>query len=204
MDTEEGRSEMAWKRMFFFTMIAATLLTGVLARKTWAMEVSGVSLAGTVLIGEQGQTLLLNGAGVRKKVIVKVYVGALYLQQKSSDPAKILDDGGPKRMVMHILYGEVGAGKLADAWTDGFHRNQEAAEMKGLKERLEQFNAMFPTVYRGDRLEIDLLSDKDTVVRLNGKELGSVGGADFARALLEVWLGAKPADKGLKKGLLGK
>jgi hypothetical protein len=205
MNLETGRVKMAWKRMTFVTcMMAVALSWGGFAGEAGAVEVAGVSLADSVLVGAQDQALLLNGAGVRKKVFVKVYVGALYLQQKKSEPQAILDDAGPKRMVMHFLYKEVGAKKLADAWSEGFHGNQGAEEMRGLKERLEQFNALFPTVHRGDRIEIDLLPDRGTVVRLNGKELGSVAGADFARALLEVWLGAKPADKGLKKALLGK
>lgn len=205
INLETGRAKMAWKRMVLVTcLMAAALSWGGLAGEARAVEVAGVSLADKVLVGEQGQTLLLNGAGVRKKVVVKVYVGALYLQQKKSEPPAILDDAGPKRMVMHFLYKEVGAEKLADAWSDGFHGNQGVERMQGLKERLEQFNALFPTVRRGDRIEIDLLPDRGTVVRLNGKELGSVPGTDFSRALLEVWLGAKPADKGLKKALLGK
>ena len=205
INLETGRAKMAWKRMVLVTcLMAAAVSWGGLAGEAGAVEVAGVSLADKVLVGEQGQTLLLNGAGVRKKVVVKVYVGALYLQQKKGEPRAILDDAGPKRMVMHFLYKEVGAEKLADAWSDGFHGNQGAERMQGLKERLEQFNALFPTVRRGDRIEIDLLPDRGTVVRLNGKELGSVPGTDFSRALLEVWLGAKPADKGLKKALLGK
>jgi hypothetical protein len=37
-----------------------------------------------------------------------------------------------------------------------------------------------------------------------GEVLGTVQGEDFYRALLKVWLGDKPADKGLKKAWLGK
>jgi len=196
---------MRWIRMSYVTAITATaLISGLLAAGAGAAEVAGVSLAETVQVGEDGQILQLNGAGIRKKVIVKVYVGALYLQQKGSDPARILDDSGPKRMVLHFLYKELGAEKLADAWTDGFRNNQGDAELEKLRERLEQFNALFPTVRRGDRIEIDLLPGKGTAVRVNGKEVGSVAGEDFSRALLKVWLGPKPADKGLKKGLLGK
>lgn len=196
---------MRWMWMSFVTaMTAAALFSGLPTGETEAAEVAGVSLAETVQVGEQGQVLLLNGAGIRKKVIVKVYVGALYLHQKMSDPAKILDDSGTKRMVLHFLYKEVGAEKLADAWSDGFRSNHGSGEMEKLRERLEQFNALFPTVRRGDRIEIDLLPGKGTAVRVNGSEVGSVAGEDFSRALLKVWIGPKPADKGLKKGLLGK
>jgi hypothetical protein len=195
---------MRWIRVFFVSATAAAFFTVLPAGETDAAEVAGVSLAETVQVGDEGQALVLNGAGVRKKVVVKVYVGALYLLQKMSDPERILDDRGPKRMVLHFLYKEVGAEKLADGWTEGFRKNQRDAELEQLQERLRQFNALFPAVRRGDRIEIDLLPGKGTAVRVNGKEAGRVVGEDFSRALLKVWLGPKPADKGLKKGLLGK
>ncbi|MGD2172849.1 MAG: chalcone isomerase family protein, partial [Gammaproteobacteria bacterium] len=40
-------------------------------------------------------------------------------------------------------------------------------------------------------------------VSRNGKELGAIPGDDFKTALLEIWLGNHPADKQLKKGMLG-
>jgi len=39
---------------------------------------------------------------------------------------------------------------------------------------------------------------------VEGLQDGSVAqGKDFADALFSVWLGAKPVDEGLKKGMLG-
>ena len=49
---------------------------------------------------------------------------------------------------------------------------------------------------------IDFSADGITV-SLNGEGRGKVPGAAFARALLKVWLGDKPADAGLKKAMLG-
>jgi hypothetical protein len=37
----------------------------------------------------------------------------------------------------------------------------------------------------------------------NDKVLGMIAGKDFKNALLEIWLGNRPADKKLKKGMLG-
>jgi hypothetical protein len=41
------------------------------------------------------------------------------------------------------------------------------------------------------------------VVEVKGEAKGTLAGADFARALWGVWLGAEPPNPGLKKGLLG-
>ena len=37
----------------------------------------------------------------------------------------------------------------------------------------------------------------------DGKEVGMIEGLDFKKALFGIWLGAKPADKGLKNEMLG-
>jgi hypothetical protein len=168
-----------------------------------AAEVSGVTLPETVTVGSKGARLLLNGAGVRKKLFVKVYVGALYLDEKASRAEEVLDNTGPKRVTMHFLYKKVSSEKLVRAWEEGFAANQGGAEMEALRDRLEKFNGLFQTVHRGDVIRLDILPERGTVVSLNGAERGVVEGADFSRALLEVWLGGKPADKGLKKALLG-
>ena len=54
----------------------------------------------------------------------------------------------------------------------------------------------------GDTIAIDFLADGVTV-GVNGETRGKVAGPGFAKALLKVWLGEKPADASLKKALLG-
>ena len=84
------------------------------------VEVEGVSLAQEIVLDETGETLVLNGAGVRKKFVVKVYVAALYLEEKSGDPEGVIGQQGRKRILLHILHKKVGAKKLRNAWREGF------------------------------------------------------------------------------------
>jgi hypothetical protein len=54
---------------------------------------------------------------------------------------------------------------------------------------------------KGDSIELTFLSDRvDFTIR--GKAKGTIPGADFARALLGVWLGPKPINEQLKETLL--
>ena len=46
----------------------------------------------------EGKTLALNGMGLRRKFIVNVYVGSLYLEQATQDPKQILAKDGVRRM----------------------------------------------------------------------------------------------------------
>jgi hypothetical protein len=169
-----------------------------------AVEVAGVNVPDQVVLESSGESLVLNGAGVRKKFVIKVYVGALYLGEKSTSVEDILAREGGKRVAMHFLYKEVEAGKLVAAWNDGFKANLSADEMAAVQERLNRFNELFQTVRKGDVYQLDFIPGRGTEVSLNGTAAGTVEGEDFFRALLKVWLGTKPADKGLKKAWLGK
>jgi len=178
--------------LFFLAMILVTPLS--------AAEIEGVDVPDSVQVA--GKTLSLNGAGVRTKFFFDIYVGALYLRDKASTSEKALSLPNPKRLSMTFLYGEVGRERLVDGWIAGFEKNQSSEEMEKLKSRLDSFNAMFADARKGDVYIFDFLEDGKTLVTFNGKKAGVIEGADFQRALLEVWLGEKPADKGLRAAML--
>ncbi len=166
----------------------------------WAVEVEGVSVPDSTTVG--GETLKLNGAGVRTKFFFDIYVGALYLSERATSAEQAVNARGSKRITMSFLYGEVSGEKLANGWTKGFEKNQSKDSLAKLQARLNQFNAMFSDAHKGELFTFDFLKDGSTVVTLKGKRAGVIDGADFQRALLEVWLGKKPADKDLKKAML--
>jgi hypothetical protein len=181
--------------------VVAWGLALALALPAAAMEVAGVSLPDTVTVG--GATLKLNGMGVRKKLWIKVYVGGLYLAAASHDTATILAADTPRRMVMHFLYHEVSQAKLTDAWREGFENNS-AASLPALQARLDTFCSWWPAMKSGEEAVLTYVPGTGTRLEIDGKELGTIPGKDFADALFLVWLGDKPADGGLKEGLLAK
>ena len=85
----------------------------LVAASVAAMEIAGVTMLDAVTVN--GCTLKLNCVGVRKKLFIKVYVGALYLATPSHDAAAIITAEEPKQEVMHFLYSKVGKEKLAEA-----------------------------------------------------------------------------------------
>jgi long-chain acyl-CoA synthetase len=167
-----------------------------------AAEVAGVRIDDKIQAG--GQELVLNGAGLRTKFFIKVYVGALYVAQKTNSPAAILDNPAPRRMVLRMLR-EMDADSLYGALDEGLRNNLTAAELAELKPQADQLGAIMKgigTVKEGDGITIDF-GAAGIEVGLNGKPRGKVEGAVFGRALLKVWLGDQPADASLKKALLG-
>ncbi|HXH03397.1 MAG TPA: chalcone isomerase family protein [Candidatus Competibacteraceae bacterium] len=166
-----------------------------------AVEVGGVRLPDEAKV--DGQSLVLNGAGVRSKFFVKVYAGALYLPAKAGTTAAVLGQKGAKRILMRFIHDEVEKTRLVEAWNDGFAGNNSAAELARLRERIATFNSFFDTMRQGEEIVLDLKADGSTQVTVKGQLKGTIPGADFQAALLKIWLGDKPADSGLKKGMLG-
>ena len=185
------------------TVLRAALLAALIAAPgLQAAEVAGVKVDDRVRVG--GSELVLNGAGLRSKLFVKVYVGALYVGQKAASPATILDAGGPRRLVMRLLR-DMDADTLHGALDEGLRNNLTPAELAGMKAQADQLAGIMKgigKVREGDSVVIDFTAEGVTVA-LNGDAKGKVAGGDFARALLKVWLGDKPADAALKKALLG-
>ncbi len=188
--------------------ILAMLITfslAVLPCTAPAAEVEGVKLPDTVRISDGGAELVLNGAGVRKRLLFRVYVGALYVQKKTSAANAAINDAGAKRVMMHMLR-DVPADQFADALEDGLKNNNPAEELAKLDAQVKQLRAVFDAVKvakNGDVILIDYLPGSGTRVTINGVVKATIAGEDFNRALLRVWLGDKPADNDLKKGMLG-
>lgn len=172
-----------------------------------ALELAGVSMEETVKTHADGIELKLNGAGIRQRFFMDIYVGALYLPQPARDTAAVLDQRGAKRMSLHFVYKEIDAETLVAAWNEGFEKNLPPEQFRALRPRIANFNGLFPTLRKGDRVDIDILPRAEkgatTQVWINGTLRGKVGGGDFARALLQIWLGQHPVDADLKQALLG-
>ena len=167
-----------------------------------AAEVAGVNVEEKIRVGSS--ELVLNGAGLRSKLFIKLYLGALYTTQKSSTPAVLIDGTGPRRMNLRLLR-DIGADTLHGALEEGLQNNNSPAELEAVKAASEQFAALMKgigKVKEGDTVALDFSAD-GVAVSLNGESRGKVAGAAFARGLLKVWLGDKPADAALKKALLG-
>ncbi len=169
--------------------VAALLLAG---------EVAGVKMADTASV--EGKTLKLNGMGLRKKVVFKVYVAGLYLETPSKDPAAVVSSDQIKSMRLHILRSLKGS-QVTEAIAEGFERNSKA-QLGALKARLDKLNAMIPDVVEGDQIVLTYAPGKGTVVSAKDVEKGVIEGKDFADALFSVWLGANPVQQDLKKALL--
>ncbi len=185
-----------------FSKLVLAAVFSALTLSAQALELKGVKVDETAQVG--GNALVLNGAGVRTKAIFKVYVAGLYLAQKQTTADAVLSDTGNKRVSMHFLR-ELEAETLLKGMNEGFTDNNSGEEMAAIEPQMKSFRTMMSSakeVKKGDLIVLDFTS-AGTQVNINGKSLGTVEGEAFNQALLRVWLGAKPVDAALKKGMLG-
>ena len=193
-------SKLGVKQALAQSSIFAILLA--LTFSAQALEVKGVKIDETAQVGSS--TLVLNGAGLRTKVMFKVYAGALYLAQKQSDANAVINDHGNKRISMHFLR-DVSSEQLLEGMNEGFTDNNTQAEMTSIDAQMKIFQKMMTSakeVKEGDVILLDCTT-AGTQVSLNGRLLGKIDGELFNQALLRVWLGDHAVDTNLKKALLG-
>jgi len=162
-------------------------------------EAAGVKMPDGVTV--EGKTLKLNGLGLRKKLMFKVYVAGLYVETPTRAPEAILASDQIRRMQLHVLR-SLKASQVTEAIEEGFEKNSKA-QLGALKERLGKFGAMFSDVKEGDEILMTYVPGRGTSVSIKGAEKGTVEGKDFADALFSVWLGPNPVQEDLKKALLG-
>ena len=168
-----------------------------------AAEVAGVKLDDKAQV--ESRELVLNGAGLRKRLFFNVYVIGLYLPEKKSDAAAVLALTGPKRAEIHMLR-DVGADTFTEALVEGLRANTAEAEYKALEPQVNELSATIARIgiaSKGMSIRLDWTGSATQVV-VDGKPAGKpIAGEDFYRALLRIWLGDKPVQDDLKKSLLG-
>jgi hypothetical protein len=165
-----------------------------------AKELAGATMPDTLSVA--GKTLKLNGMGLRKKAIFKVYVGGLYLEAPSKDAAAILAADAPKAMKMHFLR-SVEKDKLVEAFKEGFEANA-GAKAAAQKANIDKLYATVADVKDGSVTTYTYAPGAGTVVNRDGKDVATIEGKEFAEVLFALWLGPKPPSEDLQKGLLGR
>jgi hypothetical protein len=181
-------------------LLAADPAPGAALVTDTSRTISGVVLPENITVA--GKTLALNGAALRKKAIFKVYVAGLYVVTKSQSADAILAEDEPRHMVMHFVR-NVEKKKICDAWDDGLKDNSPEAS-EDVKREFADLCGLMADIKNGQAMSFTYVPGNGTTVSVAGEEKGTVGGREFADALLRCWIGPKPGPgQGFKKDLLG-
>lgn len=186
------------KQILTLLLVAFTGIFSANAQQT----VSGVKVDSKLTV--EGETLALNGAGLREKMWIDLYVGSLYLPAKSSNAKDIMDSKEAGAIKLDIVSGMITSEKMIAAVNEGFE-NSTNKNTAPLKAKIDKFKAFFKEeIKKGDTFIIANIPGEGVVVLKNGVKKGTIDGHDFKKALFGIWLGTKPADGDLKNGMLGK
>ncbi len=165
------------------------------------VKVGDATLPNTVTFQEQ--KLVINGAGMREKFFFDIYAGGLYLKEKSADASKIAAADETMAIKLHILSGMMSRSKMVNALKEGFEKSTNG-NTKALDDRISRFVGFIKEeIEAGQIYDIVYEKGKGSVIYKDGVEKGYVEGMDFKKALFNIWIGDKPADKGLKGEMLG-
>lgn len=176
------------------------LLVVIMALPIFAVKIGGIVLPDNLDIGKHG--LILNGAGLRKKLIIKVYACGLYLPQKTNSSAEILAADEAIAIRMHFIYNEVDQDKLIEAWNEGFAKTGALQEFAIETSR---FNALFnEPAKKGDIYDIVYLPEVGVQVIKNKVVIGTIENSDFRRAVFSIWLSEETDLPKLRENLLNK
>jgi len=164
-----------------------------------AAELEGVSMPDHSEAG--GQSLVLNGLGLREKFFVNVYVAGLYLPAKQTSEKAILGADTPRHVVMHFQH-DATKQQICDGWGESLEANRPNAGA-ALEKDFDTLCSMMADIEDGEEMAFTYVPGTGTAVSVKGEEKGTIEGKEFADALFASWIGEHPATGKLKKGLLG-
>jgi hypothetical protein len=186
------------------TALATASCVAVCLPATAALQIDGVAIEETAQVA--GKNLKLNGAGVSMRMIFKVYALSLYLPNRQETARDILLGEGPKRLLIAMLRDVSGSEFNYElrqyAVAEG--ASIPAHVLDNMQRLGQAIDRQSNGLRKGDTLTLDWVPGTGTHVHLNNKALTDpVRDVAFYKALLNIWLGDKPADSGLKMKLLG-
>lgn len=154
----------------------------------------------------EGQKLIRNGIGVRKKLGLLIYNIALYLPEKTTDATKAIYMEGAKQ-IRFIPRRDFGGSTLAASFLNDISR---VAPEEIKKQAFEQMSIVVQrfkdglNVKIGDVFRMDLLPKVGAHFYLNDELLAETKYIPgFHESIIKIWLSDKPNDPTCKAGLLG-
>lgn len=192
------------RRLFIQSTTAAALLACGSAWSQAATDVAGVKYPPSVQVA--GSSLVLNGAGIRYRFVIKVYTAGLYLASKANTTEQVLTTPGAKRMHV-VMLREIDATDLGKLFTRGMQDNSPREEFSksipGTLRMADIFSSK-KKLTPGEHFSVDWVPGVGTTILVNGKAQGEpIKEPEFFNALMRIWLGSSPADGQLKDALLG-
>ncbi|MCH8499590.1 MAG: chalcone isomerase family protein [Marinobacter sp.] len=181
--------------------LSTAVLMLLAATSVQAITIKGVDIPDALQAGDT--ELVLNGAGVRSRWFIDLYIGALYVPEPANDPAEIIAADNHQGIRLHIISNRITSERMISSTREGFE-NVLGDNLSSLTSEIEQFLAFFAAEIReGDVFDLIYVPGEGVQVFKNRGLQGTVTGHDFKQALFGIWLSDSPAQEDLKTRMLG-
>lgn len=158
-------------------------------------EATGAVFPSEVNFSYGGKDYKLQATGVttRKKLIVKVYSIASYLQDAASVTGDkfqaFLSDDKAKQLTLKWVH-DVDTTKIKDTYREGFSKAFPSGISGQLQSDIDKFLGLFKTdVHSGDETVLRWIPGGVIEVSHNGTKQGTVTNPELARGLWSIWFG---------------
>lgn len=184
-------------------MKKALVLSTLLMMSSSAMaatEVSGVSIPDSIT--PQGENLQLNGAGIRSKFFIDLYVGSLFTHEKMNQGNDVINSDEAVAIRLNITSNMITSEKMIKAMQEGFDLVTEGKEYN-LDTKITAFIDTFADpIKKGDQFTLLSVPGEGLINYKNGEFMSITSGEDFRKAVIAIWLGDEPTDSDLKEDML--
>jgi hypothetical protein len=184
-------------------MLAVMIFATAASQAIAAVDVMGIKYEDSLTVA--GKELLLNGAGVRNKFVIKVYAAGLYLQEPKNTVEGVLKAEGPRRVRL-VMMRDLSSEDLGTAFMAALAANVSEDDQAKIITQISKYGELFGQVgqlKKGDVVDTDWIPGVGNQCYLNGKKVGPViPDILFYNSLLRIWLGNKPVDPLLKTKML--
>lgn len=169
---------------------------------SYSQKVNGIVLKEKIKV--HNQDLVLNGAGIRNKFFMDIYVGSLYVVSPTNDAASIINSNTIKSMHLHIVSNWINRRLLKSALRSELRSSSTIEEMEQLQDEIDIFLSTFnEEIKKGDQFVFNIIPGTGVEVYKNDQLIKSIQGDRFSKRLLQLWIGDAPVDKKLKTEVLG-
>lgn len=135
------------------------------------------------------------------KYFFKLYDAALF-----SPPESITEDVLTGQHPFHLEFNylrKIDKAIILESSAKMLSKNLSSNELSSITDRVARINDAYRTVQKGDSSSLTFIPGQGTTLKINGKEVTTIEGDDFARLYFQIWLGEQPISEELKLYLLG-
>ena len=138
-----------------------------------------------------------------KAVLSKYFIKGAEIAFYSSDPGEdgVLGDS-VTRCLEFVYFRDFSSAQLRDAAWSIINQGWSEKELEDHESDINSLNALYQDVTKGDRYRLIYRPGIGTELKLNGKSLGTVPGAEMSRIYFSIWLGDMPLDDKIRDKLL--